>query len=248
MGDDGSDKASFDPNRRLCPDGACVGLLSKDGRCQICGRADPVGPSVAPANALNPWVGSMVPLHSWIRAVKGGESSAEERRIHTLVKERVELAKGLGIPGLLAKLAPEVASWETWLHDKAEEAHQIIRSIQKVGEKTRVDLIGEILDFVFASHFTELPDGNTYHFAQADIIWQDKRVFGLFMSETASEGHVAGAWRPFEVNAFVDGPWVQVFLRFAQRLEALRNALECARHEQVIDGELQQAKKNFGLE
>lgn len=29
----------FDPNRRLCPDGACVGVIGPEGRCTICARA-----------------------------------------------------------------------------------------------------------------------------------------------------------------------------------------------------------------
>jgi hypothetical protein len=28
----------FDPKRRLCPDGACVGVLGPDGRCKVCGQ------------------------------------------------------------------------------------------------------------------------------------------------------------------------------------------------------------------
>src|SRR6478672_1535161 len=28
-------------NRRLCPDGACIGVIGKDGRCKECGRKDP---------------------------------------------------------------------------------------------------------------------------------------------------------------------------------------------------------------
>ena len=26
--------------RRLCPDGACIGVLGADGRCGVCGRAE----------------------------------------------------------------------------------------------------------------------------------------------------------------------------------------------------------------
>jgi len=26
--------------RRLCPDGACVGVIGADGRCRVCGRRD----------------------------------------------------------------------------------------------------------------------------------------------------------------------------------------------------------------
>ena len=27
-------------SRRLCPDGACIGVIGDDGRCRVCGRAD----------------------------------------------------------------------------------------------------------------------------------------------------------------------------------------------------------------
>ena len=30
--------AGFDPNRRLCEDGACVGIVGADGACNVCGR------------------------------------------------------------------------------------------------------------------------------------------------------------------------------------------------------------------
>jgi hypothetical protein len=28
----------FDPKRRLCPDGSCVGVMKSDGTCSVCGR------------------------------------------------------------------------------------------------------------------------------------------------------------------------------------------------------------------
>jgi hypothetical protein len=31
-------ESPFDPARRLCPDGACTGVLGADGRCKVCGR------------------------------------------------------------------------------------------------------------------------------------------------------------------------------------------------------------------
>jgi len=34
------EETTFDPKRRrLCPDGACIGLIGPDGRCKVCGRA-----------------------------------------------------------------------------------------------------------------------------------------------------------------------------------------------------------------
>jgi hypothetical protein len=31
-------EGKFDPHRRLCPDGACIGVIGDDGRCRVCGR------------------------------------------------------------------------------------------------------------------------------------------------------------------------------------------------------------------
>jgi len=29
---------ALDPNRRLCPDGGCIGLIGADGVCNVCGQ------------------------------------------------------------------------------------------------------------------------------------------------------------------------------------------------------------------
>jgi hypothetical protein len=43
-------ESKFDPSqRRLCPDGACVGLIGNDGRCRECGL--PASASAASASA-----------------------------------------------------------------------------------------------------------------------------------------------------------------------------------------------------
>jgi len=41
-------EGKFDPHRRLCPDGACIGVVGDDGRCRVCGRTAG-GKSAAPA-------------------------------------------------------------------------------------------------------------------------------------------------------------------------------------------------------
>jgi hypothetical protein len=34
----GAEEAAFDPNRRLCPDDACIGVIGSNNRCSVCGR------------------------------------------------------------------------------------------------------------------------------------------------------------------------------------------------------------------
>jgi hypothetical protein len=51
-------ETGFDPNRRLCPDGACVGVIGPQGRCTVCARpgdADSVNAEVdGDARAVDP--------------------------------------------------------------------------------------------------------------------------------------------------------------------------------------------------
>jgi hypothetical protein len=50
------DQPAFNPAaRRLCPDGACVGIIGADGRCKECGRAgDGKAVAAVPAAAAPP--------------------------------------------------------------------------------------------------------------------------------------------------------------------------------------------------
>jgi len=41
-------EGKFDPHRRLCPDGVCIGVIGDDGRCRVCGRTAGGGKSAAP--------------------------------------------------------------------------------------------------------------------------------------------------------------------------------------------------------
>ena len=41
-------EGKFDSHRRLCPDGACIGVIGDDGRCRVCGRAAAGGGEAPP--------------------------------------------------------------------------------------------------------------------------------------------------------------------------------------------------------
>jgi hypothetical protein len=40
MASDSESDSNFDPRRRLCPDGSCIGIMAADGKCTVCGRGD----------------------------------------------------------------------------------------------------------------------------------------------------------------------------------------------------------------
>ena len=41
MGTETEDQTNFNPNRRLCPNGACIGVVGPSGKCLVCGTNDP---------------------------------------------------------------------------------------------------------------------------------------------------------------------------------------------------------------
>jgi hypothetical protein len=41
-------------DRALCPDGACIGVIGADGRCTVCGTADPTWDPTRPRPAAAP--------------------------------------------------------------------------------------------------------------------------------------------------------------------------------------------------
>ena len=49
-----TEETPFDPKRRrLCPDGACIGLIGADGRCKVCGAAaGQVDPAAADSGSI----------------------------------------------------------------------------------------------------------------------------------------------------------------------------------------------------
>ena len=67
------EETAFNPRRRLCPDGSCVGILGADGRCSVCQRpAGAVGESEVEA-----------PAEAWARAE--GDADGDDARAPEMV-------------------------------------------------------------------------------------------------------------------------------------------------------------------
>jgi hypothetical protein len=76
-----TEESSFNPaDRRLCPDGTCVGLIGSDGRCRACGlRADastPGGRSTDDLLADEAFAGRDDDDHDAMNAAGGAEGGA----------------------------------------------------------------------------------------------------------------------------------------------------------------------------
>jgi len=40
MASEHDNESTFSPERKLCPDGGCIGIIGDDGRCTVCGTSD----------------------------------------------------------------------------------------------------------------------------------------------------------------------------------------------------------------
>ena len=67
------EETAFNPSRRLCPDGSCVGVLGADGRCSVCQRSAGAGGES----------GVEAPAEAWAQA--DGGADGDERRAAEMV-------------------------------------------------------------------------------------------------------------------------------------------------------------------
>jgi len=85
------EETSFDPRRRrLCPDGACVGLIGENGRCKVCGL--PAG-GVPPTDSADAAPFASVPLAA------AGEDVAADAEVEVDGDSGVEVAPGSAAAG-----------------------------------------------------------------------------------------------------------------------------------------------------
>lgn len=52
------EETAFNPKRRLCPDGSCVGVLGADGRCSVCQRPAGAGGESGVEAPAEAWAGA----------------------------------------------------------------------------------------------------------------------------------------------------------------------------------------------
>ncbi len=73
-------ETEFDPKRRLCPDGACVGVMKDDGHCSVCGRDASGAAAAAAAQEANEDADELFAEGGGAPAAGGGASAFDPNR------------------------------------------------------------------------------------------------------------------------------------------------------------------------
>jgi hypothetical protein len=246
MENDTENEAVLLANRRLCPDGACVGILGSDGRCRLCGMADPGWTTGKPAASTHPVSTAVLPS-STPSSVEGKLDglSAEETRIYEAVEALRKRANELGLPELVARLVPSMAVWPEWFETRRNYVHRVAQSIEKIGDRIRIDLDGQLIEFCFKTRTVDFPDNRLGRYATAEVFWNGKRAFSLSMSGREHYYHVE--WLVDRVDAFIEGPWVEILFALDRKLGEMKMAWEDEVRKQESARKHDQQKKDFGI-
>jgi hypothetical protein len=76
MATDDDREEGFNPKRRLCPDGGCIGIIGADGRCTECGVREPGGPA-AESESPAPGPSDAIPHGDEVEVALGGDGEDE---------------------------------------------------------------------------------------------------------------------------------------------------------------------------
>ena len=68
MASESEKESTFNPRRRLCPDGSCIGIIDNEGKCTVCGIYDAGTVGQPPS----------VPLAGMVSDETSGEPEASE--------------------------------------------------------------------------------------------------------------------------------------------------------------------------
>jgi hypothetical protein len=180
---------------------------------------------------------------------RGNDNSSTSNpvdEIYSKAEERRARAKELGLPELMAKLVPDIRHWPSWIEDRLWRPRllRVVRSAENIDDHVRLDVDGDLVELSFKDRCFTTPDGEYNHHADADLFWQGQRVLSVSMS--ADEEYGAEVWRPFQIGAFVEGPWVDVLKRIDQKHEASNREEDRLKRE--APEKVASLKKDFGLE
>ena len=178
------------------------------------------------------------------------ESTAStEESIRKGVQRRKERAEKLGIITSAFKLYVDALRYCD--AGSGSRPCPAIRVTKRTKEKTSYKSIerveATVQGYPYAFTFRErMPDEMDHRFAELDVDFQDRRVMTVCCS-AHDEPFSKGPWRPLDVSAFIDGPWVKPLNSAYAEFAALREVREKQQRDQATRKELEKLKKDFGL-
>lgn len=170
-----------------------------------------------------------------------------EEQIRGEIARRKELAKSKGVMEIGKLYYSKLRFFPHWIKNKVGYTSSLVTSaieeLDKEPNKVRTKLSFNNREFVFTfsqnSFYT--PDGKMNNHGDLELSVDGKDVLALSMAEHNYEYY--SEWAAFEVDAFIDGDWLQDL----QELETKIKEEEKAAKKKRENEELEEQKGAFGI-
>jgi hypothetical protein len=176
----------------------------------------------------------------------------ELERIKAEVEKRRERAQQLGLVNLVFSLYRDHLRFfkEDFKHEDGivpQSVTKIVPSNSRDGtDRTEVFFGESSFVFVFHERTTCMPDGEYWTTGTIEIKQNEQLLFALYCTST-EDRYMGREWKPFRVEAFLEGPWVDEIKRFAAEVQDLREKRNKTFADKRKQQELDELKKKFGL-
>jgi hypothetical protein len=134
----------------------------------------------------------------------------EARRVEEEVRKRKNIAEGKGVKELISELYfSPLQYFPSWIKQSSDYVPKLIDSAQeeKIGEKdtTTISFKGKKYRFEFSQHSFSTPDDYYWTHGLLELFSNDKKLLAINLSWEDEEDIDASEWRPFGIEAFIDG-------------------------------------------
>jgi len=173
---------------------------------------------------------------------------SDEDKIIAEVERRKQRARDLGLLKITFQFYREYAQhYPAWKDTQPEVVPRLITNIQELpedGVEFRYQDVRYTLKW--KEHSNIMPDGELFLDATLSLLVNGNLVFEVNVDGEYKE-YIGTVWKPFDVEAFIEGPWVFPFKAFAAEAEQLYT-IACQRWEQKRrDEKTADLKSRFGI-
>ena len=179
--------------------------------------------------------------------------NTEAYRVKEEVSKRKRIAQEKGVPDLISELYfGEIEYYPSWItHEGREYVPNVITKATR-SEKEEDDKTKKVTGFTLNSNdyrfeFSEdsfgTPDGEWNTHGLLELFQGEQRVLALICSLNTND--IDSEWRQFDIEAFIDGDWVNDFqlLKQEKKKQEYERELKRAEDPEKVD----KLKKDFGI-
>jgi len=166
-------------------------------------------------------------------------------RVRAEAEQRKQRAWQLGLPELTTRFYRDLARfYPAWRDNNPTMVPQMITDIREVGKDT---VAFRDRDHRYSLAWKEwsgsYPDGDVFFRSTLSLLVDESRVLEIYLDGVPFDEYSCDEWRPEDVRAFIEGPWVPSFKAVVAEGERLRQRSEEERRQR----ESEELRSRFGI-